>query len=142
MRHLCLSLQVNHSTHVLINHEWFLKNDNNIIFFLLKIWPPFFKLKNGASIRPNVSLFVCVSVHLCMEIFLKSKQSKSLILFSQSVSLTNYIRGSVRPPACLLQLASWEVLVTIQTSTNVGVYRRVFYNYPGPKSEQCHTQTF
>ena len=132
MRHLCLSLQVNHSTHVLINHEWFLKNDNNIIFFLLKIWPPFFKLKNGASIRPNVSLFVCVSVHLCMEIFLKSKQSKSLILFS---------RGSVRPPACLLQLASWEVLLTILTSNIVGEYCRMFYNYPGAKNEQCHTQT-
>ena len=58
---------------------------------------------------------------------------------------------SVCLPARLFQLASGEVLLTILTSTIVGEYRRVFYNYPGQKmnsatlrlfslAEQCHTQ--
>ena len=47
----------------------------------------------------------------------------------------------VCPPVCLFQLASGEVSLTILTSTIVGEYRRVFNNYPGPKNEQCHTQT-
>ena len=42
---------------------------------------------------------------------------------------------------CLFQLASGEVSLTILRSTIVGEYRRVFYNYPGPTNEQCHTQT-
>ena len=41
----------------------------------------------------------------------------------------------------LFQLASGEVLLTTLTSTIVGEHRRVIYNYPGPKNEQCHTQT-
>ena len=44
-------------------------------------------------------------------------------------------------PACQFQLASGEVSLTIVTSTIVGEYRRVFYNYPGAKNEQSHTQT-
>ena len=47
----------------------------------------------------------------------------------------------VCPPVCLFQLASGEVLLTILTSNIVGEYRRVFYNYPGPNNEQCHSQT-
>ena len=43
--------------------------------------------------------------------------------------------------ACLFQLAAGEVSLTILTSNMVGEYRRVFYNYPGTKDEQCHTQT-
>ena len=38
-------------------------------------------------------------------------------------------------------VASGEVSLTLLTSTLVGEYHRVFYNYPGPKNEQCHTQT-
>ena len=41
----------------------------------------------------------------------------------------------------LFQLASGDVLLTILTSTIVWEYRRVFNNYPGPKNEQCNTQT-
>ena len=48
---------------------------------------------------------------------------------------------SVCLPVCLFQLASGDVSLTILTSNIVGEYRRVFYNYPGPKNEQCHTQT-
>ena len=44
-------------------------------------------------------------------------------------------------PVRLFKLASGEVSLTILTSNNVGEYHRVFYNYPGPKNEQCHTQT-
>ena len=70
--------------------------------------------------------------------------------FSQSFSLTQYVVLTVRLSACLpaclpvrpFQLASWEVLLTILMSNIVGEYRRVFYNYPGPKNKQCHTQMF
>ena len=55
---------------------------------------------------------------------------------------SQYTGLSACPPACLFQLASREVSLTIVMSNIVGEYRRVFYNYPGPKNEQCHTQTF
>ena len=58
---------------------------------------------------------------------------------------SQYTGLSARPPVCLpvcqFQLASGEVSLTILTSTNIGEYRRVFYNYPGAKNEQSHTQT-
>ena len=66
-----------------------------------------------------------------------------MLLFGGAASL--HIGLPVRLSACLsvcpFQLASGEVSLTILTSTIVGEYRRVFYNYPGPKNEQCHTQT-
>ena len=79
----------------------------------------------------------------------------TVLIFSQSVSLTQYVVLSVRLSACLFQLASGEVSLTILTSTIVGEYRRVFYNYPIQAqkmnsatlrlfglTEQCHTQNF
>ena len=54
---------------------------------------------------------------------------------------SQYTGLSARPSACQFQLASGEVLLTILTSTIVGEYRGVFYNYPGAKNEQSHTQT-
>ena len=70
-------------------------------------------------------------------------------LFSQSVSLTQYVVLCACPPvclpvcvsACLFQLASGELSLTVLKSYIVGEYFRVFYNYPGPKNEQCHAQT-
>ena len=66
-----------------------------------------------------------------------------IVIFGGAAS--QHIGLPVFPPAwmpvCLLQLASGEVSLTILTSNNVGEYRRVFYNYPGPKNEQYHTQT-
>ena len=44
-------------------------------------------------------------------------------------------------PVCLFQLASGEVSLTILMSNIVGEYHEVFFNYPGTKKEQCHTQT-
>ena len=48
---------------------------------------------------------------------------------------SQHIGLSVCLPVCLsarlFQLASGEVLLTILTSTIVGEYHRVFYNYPG-----------
>ena len=41
----------------------------------------------------------------------------------------------IGPPARLFRLASGELSLTIVTSNIVGEYRRVFYNYPGPKNE-------
>ena len=51
------------------------------------------------------------------------------------------IHRFARPPVCLFQLASGEVSLTILTPSIIGEYCRVFYNNPGPKKEQCHTQT-
>ena len=48
------------------------------------------------------------------------------------------VRLSVCPP---VPVSFWRGFVDNITSTIVGEYRRVFYNYPGPKNEQCHTQT-
>ena len=66
-------------------------------------------------------------------------------LFSQSVSLTQYVVLCVRLPfclpVCLFQLASGEVSLTILLSNIVGEYCRVFYDSLGPKTEQCHAQT-
>ena len=58
-----------------------------------------------------------------------------------TIAASQYTGLSVCPPACLFQLASGEVSLTILTYTIVGEYRRVFFKRPGPKNEQCHTQT-
>ena len=42
----------------------------------------------------------------------------------------------------LFQIASREVSLTILLSNIVRKCYRVFYIYPGPKNEQCPTQTF
>ena len=49
-----------------------------------------------------------------------------LVIFSQSVSLTQYVVLFFCPPVCLSQLASGEFSLTILTLTIVGEYRRVF----------------
>ena len=62
--------------------------------------------------------------------------------FFQSELQPDSIRGPVHPSACLsVPVSLWRGFVDKITSTIVGEYRRVFYNYPGPKNEQCHTQT-
>ena len=63
------------------------------------------------------------------------------MLFSQNVSLTQYVVLSVCHPVCL-SVRSREVLLTILLSNIVGDYRRVFYNYPGPKKEQSTLRLF
>ena len=74
------------------------------------------------------------NILLFRSLFPFSAYSLFCYLFSQSVSLTQYVVLCVRLPVCLFQLASGGVLLTILRSNIVGEYRRVFYNSPGTKN--------
>ena len=73
--------------------------------------------------------------------------SLSIVVFGGAASLHIGLPVCLRAclpvclPARLFQQASGEVSLTILTSTIVEEYLKVFNNYPGPKNEQCHTQT-
>ena len=87
---------------------------------------------------PMFSVTICVcSLHLfCLCLYclcLCSPYLCSLCIFSQSVSLTQYVVFSICLSVRPFQLASGEVSLTILMSNIVGEYCRVFYNYPGPK---------
>ena len=81
-----------------------------------------------------------VSVH-SQKVSTDKPQKGGLFRGTASLHIGLPVRSPACLPACLFQLASGEVSLTILTSNIVGEYRRVFYNYPGPKNEQCHTQT-
>ena len=75
-------------------------------------------------------------------------QAKSITVHLQAtcsdLPLSGFWRRSlpIRRFACLPARLSVPVSFwTILMSTIVGEYPRVFYNYPGTKNEQCHTQT-
>ena len=80
-----------------------------------------------------------VDITVFMSFMVMAWQLPGTLAFT--IAASQYTGLSVCPPACLFQLASEEVSLTMITSTIVGEYHRVFYNYPGPKNEQCHTHT-
>ena len=107
----------------------------------LKSWYTY----NNTRIIVHLSLTVIIRREFNQHINIsQSRWTKNFYFFLVRASawLNTWSCPSVCLPVCLFQLASGEVSLTILMSNIVGEYRRVFYNYPGPKNEQCHTQTF